>query len=157
MSITEGGRYAGKVASVEMGETKNGNVCMSIRFDCGESGSLRGDLFFSDNAWEYAAKALLALGWDGEANGWAIEKMIADRFLVGREASLVVEMDEYPVGSGKWHPKVKYINAPGGGVIAERFTPAALADWASNFRAKLGKKAAQKQASLPTDEADIPF
>lgn len=68
-------------------------------------GSLTWTGWLTGGATEITVKALRAMGWQGDD--------LSDLSTVGSvDCELVVEEEEY---NGKWYPKIKFVNVPGGG------------------------------------------
>jgi hypothetical protein len=129
------GRFRAKVTEHDMGQTKTENPQVAIGFafeaesevDGAAVGPVKHNitayLVFTEKtiSGEYGVCASLrALGWDPDENGWKVEQLARKTednpdggVLVGREADITVEYEEY---DGKSRPKVKWINPPGGGL-----------------------------------------
>ena len=110
-----------KVVSSALGLTDGGHEQLCITFKTIEEKPETVSyyqMFETDTNIDFARKALSALGWDPDANGWKIEELHQTAKLVGKECSIAIAEEEYEDRSGNWKKsrKVKYVNAGGGGL-----------------------------------------
>ena len=110
--------------------------------------------FFTDAALPWTVEALRAMGWDPEQNNWDVLSLDATDLLKGREVVLVLEEEEYPEGSGQFHTKVRFVNAPGGAGV-ERLAPDEAKAFASDLRKRL-MQAAPPKAGVPKKAGSAP-
>ncbi len=103
--------------------------------------------FFTDAALPWTVEALRAMGWDPEQNNWDVLSLDDTDLLKGREVVLILEEEEYPEGSGQFHTKVRFVNAPGGAGV-ERLAPDEAKAFASDLRKRL-MHAAPPKAGAP--------
>jgi len=99
--------------------------------------------FFTDAALPWTVEALRAMGWDPERNNWDVLSLDDTDILKGREVVLVLEEEEYPEGSGQFHTKVRFVNAPGGAGV-ERLAPDEAKAFAADLRRRLMRAAPPK-------------
>ena len=127
-----------------LGITGTGKQQLAVTFEYGDDGGetrfVTAYQFFTDAALPFTVEALRALGWDPEANNWDILTLDDTEVLKGREASLVLEEEEY---EGKRRTKVRFIN-PVGGAGVERLAPEAAKAFASDLRRRLMQAAPPK-------------
>ncbi len=107
------GNYISKATVWGLSETKSGAEQFAIEFpitdDAGETHTLTWFGGFSnDKAEEISLKAMRACGWTGNDLS-KVEGLTND-------VQLVVANEEYPIGSGDWRTKIKWINAIGGAI-----------------------------------------
>lgn len=153
-------RKNGKVQSCALGRTQSGKDQLCIMFQC-EDGELAPyyQLFESDQNLEFFEKVMKTLGWDPNAHGWRVEELHQSEEILGREASLLIEEDEY---NGKKRRRVKYVNDPKGGTgLKEVMSPQDVATFGARLRARVTGQAVPVQRPLvgapavPDDQ--VPF
>ncbi len=151
------------VKSIDLGTTSTGKEQLAITFDHDDTSypSVTKYLFFTDASLPITRDDLAALGWDPEANAWAIDELLASGSLIGARADLVCAYEEY---NGKRTLKVKFINAPGErrGALKDRMTPDQAKSFTSSLRNRLGvtggatRRPQVTKADVALDD-DIPF
>lgn len=182
--IAEGG-HAALCRSVQFNTTKDGNEQVAIGFeivgddqDAGRMVTYFGT--FQDakdgkkrGAVDFTIEALRNIGFVGD--DLSELPTLAESGQLAQEVSIVIAHEEYPVGSGEWKTKVKWVNRPGGGAIKlenpldDRQLKAFAATMKSRLRGSAGGRPAQgsgggsRQGSVPHPNApgggldDIPF
>jgi len=156
----------GKVVKSLLGITGTGKQQLAVTFEYQDENGARGYVtsyhFFTDAALPWTVEALRALGWDPEENDWNVLTLDDTPVLRGREASLVLEEEEY---EGKVRTKVRFVNALGGAGV-ERLAPDAAKAFASDLRRRLmqaappragaAKRGASPAAAGPRPAATTP-
>lgn len=156
----ENGKYRARGVQGALGLTSGGKEQVAVEFQLlGERGdehyvgqSITWFGFFTDNTLEHTIKGLRACGWQGDD--------VSD--LVGintNEVSLVIENEEY---EGQWRPRVRWVNAPGGGLaLKQQMDVGQAKNFAQQMRGRIlaleqgtgQRKAPQQPASRPTSPA----
>lgn len=143
---------------------KNGNLQINVGFVQPETGdTITAYLHTTDKAWPYTEEKLRNMGWDPVVYGYRFEDLNMDPSpMQGFKAQIVVEAETY---EGKTRHKVKFINAPGGGI--QRLEPAEAQSFAAKLRARLTGQSHLAPArpprggggamQAPAGEDDIPF
>jgi len=114
-------RTAATVIDAQIGVVGQNEIpCLVVSFKTNDSRfqTIAAKIFFTPAAEKQAAKSLTALGWNPEANNWNIDALISTNALIGRDASLVVEEQEYN-GNLRW--EVKWINSTTGSILKKVF------------------------------------
>lgn len=169
MSDVKAGKYTAKIVDADVwASTKNEPRAVLVFDFMNEEGNPRQLMWFGSlngGAREITVETLVRCGFTGND--------LAD-LNKGKEVlnegpyEIVVEMNTY---EGKTGPRIKYINAPGGGAFRERMQSADAVQLCSGLnlgadfmqaRAKLGKKtstpsAASKMTEPSFKEEDLPF
>lgn len=161
--MIEAGKYKARPISWALGmtDTEKEQVAVEIEFlDLAVTPrTLWWYGYFTPNALESTVKALRAMGWEGDD--------LATLQLQDREVEVVVEHEDY---KGVTRPRIRWINAPGGGPAVKKplGTDQARA-FATKMRGailavdqKMGRKpaggAAQQAGQIPPAPSDeIPF
>lgn len=129
--ITEG-RHAAVCRNIQFGETERGKPQIAIGFeilsmdehnpdqDTGRSITYFGSFDEAQQgktkgAIDFTLEALKNCGWTGD--DMSELPGLAESGQLIQEVQLVVALEEYPVGSGDWNAKVKWVNRPGGGAV----------------------------------------
>lgn len=155
------GTYLAEILSTAVREVgKDNSPCVSIKFRvpaCGGA-TIYGDVWLTDRAFERSAETLAAIGFDLVAEGFAIEKLNGEGSpLVGREAEIVVEWQP-PENGYPGRFRVKWINAPGGGVARDAMNEDKAKSLGAHLRARFGGAGGAKPAAAPPPSADdVPF
>lgn len=147
-SWVDGGRYDVCVVENALGEEATAYSC-AVRFFCAANNSyITGYFSMSDAAFEWTEKKLQAIGWNARESG-AFDKLGTDsKYLYdlaeklhpgGPHCRIQVKYEEYPLGSGKWTPKVGFVDPPGGGPMFSD-KKAASAESAKGFEAMMRTK-----------------
>lgn len=147
MSEIANGVYRARAVSGGLGETSTGKEQVAIECELMDSEGVVGPHitwfgYFTEKTTESTLRALRTFGWVGDdlANLTGIET---------NEVSLVIENEEY---EGRVTPKVRWVNAPGGGGIGLK---APLApDRAKSFAAKM--RAAVRAFDIQTGNGKRP-
>lgn len=148
------GTYRARATEAQLGETSKGAEQVAIGFQVLTPGfeSYRLAYYgtFGEKALPITVKALRACGWQG------ID--LAD--LAGidtNEVNLVVEHEEYPVGSGSWTAKVKWVNDGNGGMLKNVLDPQAAKSFAQRMRGAIaGIDAGQPKTAAPATQQRPP-
>lgn len=113
---------------------KNGSMQINVQFLEPETGdTITAYLFTTDKAWPYTEEKLRNIGWDPVSYSYQFEDLNQDPSpLRGNKANILVESETY---NGEARNKVKFINAPGGGM--KRMEDAEAVDFAAKLRARL--------------------
>jgi hypothetical protein len=136
------GRHLVKVIGHVLGRSSTGTPHIAVLFENVSSGDrITWYGYLSDKALERTITSLEVLGWDAAAHGGQIDRLHGTDVLVGHEAEIVVEMEVY---EGKANPKVKWVNAVGGGL-----GDGMPADEAVTFGASMRQKILSAAASKP--------
>lgn len=108
-------RVNAKVTGSQMGTTSTGKEQLVVSFETDDPNTpkISKYLFFTDKSMDISLKALVSLGWLPEEHDYNISLLNGTDVLVGRECALVLENEEYPVGSGKTSTKVVFVNSKG--------------------------------------------
>lgn len=106
------GKYKARPIAWGLSESKNGHEQFAIGFEIidgqpGDTITWYGG-FSNDQATDITIKGIKACGWTGSD--------LSNVDLPGTEVQLVIIHEEYPAGSGKVNPRVKFINGPGQGI-----------------------------------------
>lgn len=130
----EVGTHPATVKSVQFGTSKKGTATIAISFE-GEGGHGVWYGYFTEKGTNGIRKTVTALGtrWNEEDDA-TVDIAALQTFLVGREAVLVVEMDDDLDGNPR--PRIRWVNAPGGGALANPMDDAELANFAAQFKLK---------------------
>lgn len=99
-----------RVTGSQMGTTQTGKEQLVISFETDDEKNKKISkyLFFTDKSMDISLKALVALGWKPEDHDYNITLLNGTDVLVGREATLVLENEEY---NGKTTTKVVFVNS----------------------------------------------
>lgn len=150
------GEYTARVTAHAMGRASTGKEQIAVTFsveDGDKVSSITWYGYFTDAAYPTTEKALQSLGWDPAANDYAFHELNGTEALVGAEASIVVEEDVNQDGNPV--SKVRWVNAPGGGVaLKERMSDDEARSFASQLRKKL--IASKGQAPAPAARSSAP-
>ena len=114
-------RTTARVIDAQIGSVGQNEVpCLVVTFSTNDDRfqTIAAKVFFTPAAEKQAAKSLTALGWNPEANNWDIDALILTNALIGREASIVCEEQEYQ-GKVRW--EVKWINSTTGSILKNVF------------------------------------
>lgn len=158
----QAGRHDARVRDIQLGYTTNGKEQLGIEFETAD-GTIWAYRFFTDKALQYTEADLRTLGWDPTTNGWALDRLIISRAIVGAECSIVVEEEFY---EGKGRLKVKFINERGGGGMKSPMEASQMGGFLAQLRARVGMNGSMASTSATTsrpadrplvDEDDIPF
>ena len=132
----EPGTHPATVKSVQFGTSKKGTATIAISFE-GEGGHGVWYGYFTEKGTNGIRKTVTALGipWDEENDAtFGVEGLTTA--LVGLEAVLVVEMEDDLDGNPR--PRIRWVNAPGGGALANPMDAAEVAKFAAQFRLDAG-------------------
>lgn len=153
------GTHVVKVVSTAIGRTSTGKEQIAVTFEDGEGNRSTWYGYFTDRALERTMETLTdVLGWDAAADDHRIDALHNSDTLVGREAEVVVEEEEY---QGRFTEKIKWVNAVGGGAaLKEQMSPEEASGFAANLRKKLlskgGGASKPKPAAKPRAKATAP-
>lgn len=166
------GKYKGRAKTWGLGETSKGDPQVAVEFTIPVEGgdpALRTWYgYFTDKTADRTIESLRTCGWKGDD--------LSDLTgLDANEVELVIDEEEYPVGSGKMRDKVEWINKLSSGAILK--TPMSE-DKAKSFAAQMkarirafdaagGKKTTAQKSNgsaapaspepPPISDADLPF
>ncbi len=138
MSEIRNGVYRGRGLQAALGRAGTGKEQVAVQFQLMDADGVSGPTitwygYFTDSTYERTVESLRHCGWAGDD--------LSDLSGIDtNEVSLVIENEEY---EGKATPKVKWVNAPGGGLaLKEQLS----ADEARSFAAQMkGRILAMKQ------------
>lgn len=171
------GTHLVKVADHALTKSSTGKQRVSVQFEAETDAGvdrITWDGYLTDAAYGYTVDSLRILGWKPEEHDGMVTSLNGTRILVGNEVEIVVETEEY---EGKYTPKVKWINNPGGGMgaameedeadafakqlrqkilSATKPTPSAKAGAAKPVR-NSGRQPATAHAGKPGFDDDLPF
>ncbi len=134
MAIIQAGRHDVTVADHQLGRSGTGTPHIAVRFEDEHGAGITWYGYLTDGALNSTLKALDALKWDTAVHDGRIDSLNGTGVLVGTQATIVVENEEY---KGEWHPKVKWVNELGGGGSAERMDAAEASSFAVDLRKKI--------------------
>lgn len=154
----ENGRYRARAIDAMLGTADTGTKQVAVLFDLLDvpNTQIAWYGFFTEKTYKRTIESLIVAGWAGDN--------IADLMAQGlgsTEVSLVVENEQDQ--HGQWRPRVKWVNAPGAGVMVKNeMTDAEKIDFAKRLRGQvlavrkeLGQKAfAPSNGSAP--RSDVP-
>jgi hypothetical protein len=166
-TLVEVGRYRGKVVDHDIGKSSKGTPQVAVQFEFTDKrNEVRkitwyGYFTTATMSSEHGViKQLGELGFDVEKEGWKLGKLGKRSaanpdggVLVGREADITIEKDEY---DGKETRKVAWINSDGGmGMKVRAETPEDIANFIKEVRANASgtvseKPAARSEAAKPS-------
>jgi hypothetical protein len=133
MSFENPGRHSVKVAAHMLGRSGTGTHHVAVLFEDEAGDRITWYGYLSDKAIERTVASLQVLGWDPAEHGGRIDSLNGTDLLVDADAEIVVENEEY---EGKVRPKVKWVNAPGGG-MGEAMDAVDADVFAASLRAKV--------------------
>lgn len=113
MSLMGVGVHSSHVVSHQLGRSSKGTPHVAVLFENEEGEHITWYGYLSDAALEYTLATLAVLGWDPIENDARVDTLNGTELLVGAQADLVIETEEY---NGEHRPKVKWVNRPGGGL-----------------------------------------
>lgn len=142
MSVIGIGRHVVRVVSHVVGKSGTGTPHVSVLFEDVNGDRITWYGYLTDKAMERTIASLQILGWDAVADNGLVHKLNGTDALVGAEAEIVVEMEEW---EGKPTPKVKWVNEVGGG-MAKPLPEEEAATFAASIRTKV-LSAARPQAN----------
>lgn len=120
------------ISAHALGKSKTGTPHIAVLFEDDAGDRITWYGYLTDKAIERTVESLQVLGWNPAASGGDIETLNGTDLLVGNQAEIVVEMEEY---EGKPSPKVRWVNRPGGGL--QKMDGAEAATFASSLRQKI--------------------
>ena len=152
------GKHRAVCRSTALGYSSKGTEQVALDFivtdkedsDCGQTITVY--RFFSPNALKYTVADLRTLGWSGSDPSTLPESGFP------AEVQIVVEHEEY---DGKTRPKIKFINALGGG-MKNRMDETQRRSFGASMRGQIaalgGDAAAVDNQPLPANpDDDLPF
>lgn len=143
--IEAAGRHDVEVVSHVLGKSGTGTHHVAVLFQDEAGDRITWYGYLSDAALERTVASLQNLGWNPAEHGGRIDSLNGTGILAGAKAEIVVENEEF---DGKVRPKVKWVNAPGGGLGSG--LEAAEADiFAASLRQKILSAAAPKPNGTP--------
>lgn len=142
MAVIGIGRHAVKVVSHQIGKSGTGTPHVAVLFEDAGGDRITWYGYLTDKALESTLKALGNLGWDAGAHDGRIDSLHGTELLVGADAEVVVEAEEY---QGNVQYKVRWVNEPGGG-LGERMP----ADEALGLAAELRQKILSAKGPTPS-------
>jgi hypothetical protein len=143
------GRYRARAVQGVLGRTSKGTEQVAVEFQLYDAEGVPGASitwfgYFSDATFERTIESLRHCGWVGDD--------LSD--LTGidsNEVSLVIENEEY---QGKLYPKVRWVNAPGGGVaLREQLSATEAKSFAQRMRSRILAMSQGKALKGPTSGA----
>lgn len=146
------GRYRARAVQAALGETSTGKEQIAVEFETLDEEGAPGEHitwfgFFTEKSLEHTVRALRVCGWRGDD----INNLdgISDN-----EVSLVVEHEEY---EGKVSAKVKWVNAPGGGIALKSTLDAGrAASFAATMKSRIRAIEAGAGARKPVTQQARP-
>jgi hypothetical protein len=160
MPLMQAGRHLVTVISTKLGKAGTGKEQIAVEFQNGRGEHATWYGSFSEKALPYTLKALENCDWDGESDGWNVSVLCRKGSIVGHEAEIVLEEEEY---QGKARIKVSWVNrvGEGGGGMKEVLSE----DAAEAFGRKLARDIALVKGIPPPPDPkpddysldDIPF
>lgn len=160
------GRHSVVVTQHQLGKSSTGTPHIAVEFEgiVGEYLTWYG--YLTDAAIEQTLRSLTRLGWDAEKHDGRLESLHRTDLLVGEDAEIVVEFENY---NGQSRPKVRWINEVGGG-MGEGLGSDAVAELSESLRAKVlslprpqanprpaGAPAKKAAPTLADPDDDLPF
>jgi len=138
MSVLGAGRHKVNVVGHQLGRSggEKQTPYVAVLF---ESEQTIGDRitwygYLSDAAFERTVSTLRLLGWEPELHDGRLESLHNTDLLHGREADIVVELEDY---NGQARPKVKWVNALGGGGLGEGMAADEVLQFSNTMRQKI--------------------
>lgn len=164
MSLADG-TYRATPTDAVLSESKEGNPQIAVTFSLIDDPASKitwFGSFKSEASTEIALKALRAMGWTG--NDLSVFEFGNDmpHEMAGVAVEIVVETEDY---EGKSRTKVKWVNAPGGGVAVKNpMSAPAVKSFAARMKAAIAAFDAQNGKPTPkpapkngSSDAEIPF
>lgn len=133
MSVIGIGRSLVKVVSHVLGRSKTGTPHVAVLFEDVNGDRITWYGYLSDSALERTLASLAILGWDAKAHNGLVDTLNGTDLLVGEEAEIVVEAEEY---EGKVNHKVRWVNEVGGGGLSS-MEEADATSFAASLRQKI--------------------
>jgi hypothetical protein len=136
MPLLGAGRHHVTVVSHILRKSSGGTPSVAVLF---ESTAQIGDRitwdgYLTDAALERTIASLRILGWDPAEHDGKVESLHGTDILKGAEAEIVVELEEY---NGQQRPKVKWVNAVGGGGLGEGMAAEDVMAFSASLRQKV--------------------
>lgn len=166
------GTHRVKVKAHALGRTSTGKEQLAVTFENDAGEHITAYLYFTEKTLDRTMETLTeVLGWNAEQDDHRIDALHESDTLVGNECEIVVEDDTY---DGKTRPRVKWINALGGGsVLKEQMDATAAQSFANTLRRRIlsakggpkpnpsrvaaPKPAGKAKAASPAPQADTQF
>jgi len=162
------GPHTAEVTAHALGTAKTGNQQIAVEFMFETGDRLTWFGYFTEVTLERTLESLENLGWIAGENDFDISRLHKTNVLVGNEASVVVQHEEY---EGVTRAKIRWVNKLGGGGMRETMEPDEARSFAAQLRGRLVKasggglgkpsRSAPKRNAVPVerpaDEDDIPL
>lgn len=156
------GTYRARARSWELGFTESGKEQIWIELEIVDEGSVVATEriswygYFTDKTFDSTIRALRTMGW----TGFDLSDL---QGLDANEVEIVVEHEEYPAGSGKLYPRVRWVNRPGAGGMKKPMSPEEKRAFASHVKGRIvaadqssGNSTARPRQASPLDERPPP-
>jgi hypothetical protein len=136
MPLLGAGRHRVQVVSHILRKSSGGTPSVAVLFESQETigDRITWDGYLTDAALERTLASLKILGWDPAEHDGKIETLHGTDVLKGAEAEIVVELEEY---NGQARPKVKWVNAVGGGGLGEGMDAEDVIAFSASLRQKV--------------------
>ena len=113
-------------------KTGTGKEQLAITFEDEEGNRITWYGYFTEKTIDRTMETLAILGWDAEKYDHRIASLHDTDILVGAEAEIVVEAEEY---EGRTRHKVRWVNAVGAGGAQDPLSAGEAADFSERMRA----------------------
>ena len=157
MSMPEVGEHVATITECKMamtgGDVAKEQLALKWKFESGAT-MWSFNFFSSNKAFEITGKALKAIGWDPDKNGWRLNEINGTDVLVGKQATVVLEDEEY---NGKSVRKIRWINDLNGGGPARVMSPEDTSRFVASLQQRAGSAAAPFHDPKPVSDVDVPF
>lgn len=151
MAVIGIGTHLVRVVSHVLGKSGTGTPHIAVLFEDVNGDRVTWYGYLTDKAMERTVASLQVLGWDPVADNGLVNRLNGTQALVGAEAEIVVEMEEW---EGKPTAKVKWVNRVGGS-LGEGMAEEEAGTFAASLRQKI-LSAAKPQANSKPGPAKQP-
>lgn len=133
MPTIQPGTHLVHVKSHVLAKTSTGKEQLAVTFEDENGDLITWYGYFTDQAIQRTTESLKILGWKPEEHDYRVASLHGTDLLVGAEAEIVVENEEY---DGKTRPKVRWVNSPGSaGGVREILTDEEAGSFSQRMRA----------------------